>query len=111
MWFTNSAAKSGDQVYHLAGCPLAFIFRETQKQLFFVGLAVLKKYQHWEMAQKLLQDLYGPKSLPALSRSKLEREKPMANIIVDYPTLIPSLILSYQPTEVVGSQQIDGFIE
>ena len=96
VWFTKAAtAKSGDRVYHLAGCPLAFIFREAERQLIFVGLAVLKKHQHWEVAQSLLQDLYVPESLPALSRSRLEREKPMANILVDYPTLIHSnLVLS-----------------
>lgn len=98
VWFTRAAAKPDDQVYHLTGCPLAFIFRGTHGQLIFVGLAVLKKHQHCVVAQSLLQDLYVPESLPALSKSKLEREKPMANIHVDYPTLIHALILSYLPT-------------
>ena len=111
MWFTKAAAKSGDRVYHLAGCPLAFIFRETNWQLTFVGLAVLKRYKHWEVAQDLLQDLYAPESLPALSTSDVEREKPMAKILVDYPTLLHALILSYLPTEVVGNQHSDSFIE
>ncbi len=54
------------------------------------------------MAGNLLQSLDYPDSLPDLSDAKLESELPMAKILVDDATLVQALVVSYQPTEIVG---------
>jgi len=89
--FTKTAARTHDRVYHLTGCPMTFVFRESGTEQTFVGLAILKKHQDWEVAQDILEGLSCPDSLP---RAELESEFAMAKIFVHVPTLASAIVLT-----------------
>jgi Heterokaryon incompatibility protein (HET) len=104
-WFTNSAARVHDRVYHLSGGPTAFLFRDSGTVRTFVGLAIVKKYEACETAagileaERNLECIPPPASPPKLTGSALGTAPAMVKITVDVATLVNAIVLSYEPTE------------